>query len=103
MGGREPEELRVFLRRVKEAYNPERMILFGSRARGDHLKDSDYDLIIVSEKFRGVHFLERISRLLELLDEDVAVDLLPYTPEEFEKKRREIGIVRKAVEEGVEI
>jgi len=27
--------------------------------------------------------------------------LLPYTPEEFKKKKEEIGIVKQAVEEGV--
>lgn len=79
------------------------MILFGSRSRDEHLKQSDYDLIIVSKKFKGVHFLERIYQLLELWDFDTDVDLLPYTPEEFEEKRRQIGIVKQAVEEGVEV
>jgi hypothetical protein len=31
------------------------------------------------------------------------MDILCYTPEEFEKKKKQIGIVRTAVEEGIEI
>jgi hypothetical protein len=60
-------------------------------------------LIIVSKKFEGVHFLERIYQLLELWDCDADVDLLPYTPEEFEEKKGQIGIVKQAVEEGIEV
>jgi uncharacterized protein len=34
-------------RRLVEAYRPERIYLFGSKARGDSGPDSDYDLLIV--------------------------------------------------------
>ncbi len=39
-----PDEL---LRPVVEVFEPERVILFGSRARGDGTADSDYDLLVV--------------------------------------------------------
>ncbi|HEY3215334.1 MAG TPA: nucleotidyltransferase domain-containing protein [Candidatus Eisenbacteria bacterium] len=35
------------VRRLVEAYRPERIYLFGSRARGDAAPDSDYDLLLV--------------------------------------------------------
>ncbi len=35
------------LRRLVDAYRPERVYLFGSRARGDAGPDSDYDLMLV--------------------------------------------------------
>jgi len=35
------------VRRLREAYAPERIYLFGSRARGDAGEDSDYDLLVV--------------------------------------------------------
>lgn len=35
------------VRRLVEAYRPERVYLFGSRARGDAAADSDYDLLLV--------------------------------------------------------
>jgi predicted nucleotidyltransferase len=39
--------LREITRRLVEAYEPEQVYLFGSRARGDADSDSDYDLLLV--------------------------------------------------------
>ncbi len=43
----EDPKLKEVLRRLIEAYVPERIYLFGSRARGDAGPDSDYDLMLV--------------------------------------------------------
>ena len=66
MGGKGPEEIRGFVKKVKEKFRPAVIILFGSRARGEGLKHSDYDLVVVSPKFEGMPFLERLSRLYGL-------------------------------------
>ncbi|MEN4006817.1 MAG: nucleotidyltransferase domain-containing protein [Methanobacteriaceae archaeon] len=95
------EDIKNFLYLVKKEFAPELVLLFGSRARNEYLKESDYDFIIVSKKFEGIHFLERIQQLLEFWDLDQDVDILPYTPEEFEKKKNEIGIVNEAFKEGI--
>jgi hypothetical protein len=58
---------------------------------------------VVSERFRGVPFLERASRLLRELDLPFATDILCYTPEEFARKRREHGIVSLAMEQGLRL
>ena len=99
MGGKGPEEIRGFVKKVKEKFRPAVIILFGSRARGEGLKHSDYDLVVVSPKFEGMPFLERLSRLygLGIL---AGADLLAYTPEEFERKKKELGVVREAAREG---
>lgn len=39
--------LAEIVRRLVEAYDPERVYLFGSRARGDAGSDSDYDLMLI--------------------------------------------------------
>ncbi|HLI26807.1 MAG TPA: nucleotidyltransferase domain-containing protein [Chloroflexota bacterium] len=39
--------LRAIVARLVAAYQPERIYLFGSRARGDATADSDYDLLVV--------------------------------------------------------
>jgi predicted nucleotidyltransferase len=39
--------LAEMVRRLREAFQPERIYLFGSKARGDTGPDSDYDLLIV--------------------------------------------------------
>ena len=43
----EAVELGCAIARLLEAYQPERIYLFGSKARGDAGPDSDYDLMIV--------------------------------------------------------
>lgn len=92
-----------FASRIRKAYSPERIILFGSRARGDNFRTSDFDFIIVSDKFRGTPFLERPSEIYDFWDEAVDVEAICYTPEEFKRKLRQYGIVRTAAREGIEL
>ena len=51
MGGKdflaEDPALAEAIRRLAEAYRPERIYLFGSKARGEAGPDSDYDLLLV--------------------------------------------------------
>jgi len=90
-----------YLPRLRRYYKPELVLAFGSRVRGEGLAESDLDLLVVSERFRGLPFVERASRVLVDLDLPFATDLLCYTPEEFARKRREHGIVSLALEEGL--
>jgi len=92
-----------YLPRLRRRYRPELVLVFGSRAGGEALAESDLDLLVVSERFRGVSFLERASVLLTDLDLPFSADVLCYTPEEFARKRREHGIVRLALEEGLRL
>jgi len=83
-----------------------RIILFGSRARGNHLKDSDYDLIVVSSRFEGIPFTKRMVMLTRKIYEQGArgsFELLCYTPEEFKRKKKELGTVSSALSEGIEL
>jgi len=48
-------------------------------------------------------FLRRIREVVALWESDLDLEVLPYTPEEFERKKEEIGIVAVAAREGVEI
>ncbi|WP_457613901.1 nucleotidyltransferase domain-containing protein [Methanocaldococcus sp.] len=57
MDFREDEKIREFINKLKEKFKPYKIILFGSRARGEYLEESDYDLIIVSDYFKGMPFL----------------------------------------------
>ena len=89
------------LPRLRNRLAPLQAIAFGSRARGDALSTSDLDLILVSPRFAAMPFLRRPVAVLELLDYPGGLELLCYTPEEFEQKREEYGIVRVALEEGI--
>jgi len=92
-----------FYKKLKRKFKIEKLILFGSRARGDNLKESDFDFIVVSKDFREIPFIFRASELYDFWEENVDIEPLCYTIEEFNKKKGQLGIVKTAVEEGVEI
>jgi hypothetical protein len=60
-------------------------------------------MVLVSEKFIGRKFIYRMGDFLKTFDFPKHIDALCYTPEEFEKKKKEIGIVREAIENGEKI
>lgn len=91
---------------IKQRYPDAKVIFFGSRVRGDYLKDSDYDIIVVSRAFKGEHFTKRSSEVLRALWKAGIVgdfEILCYTPDEFERKKKSLGIVREALREGIVI
>jgi predicted nucleotidyltransferase len=63
------------------AYGPQRVILFGSYARGEQDRYSDVDIVIIKETRQ--RFLERLRAVYEHVCPDYALDVLVYTPEEF--------------------
>ena len=69
--------------------------LFGSRARGDYLEESDWDLMIVSPEFNGIPFPQRATLFLRKVPLR-RVELLCYTEEEFQERVAESGIVAEA-------
>ena len=97
---KEQDYLNEFLKKLNEKFEPEVVILFGSRARGQEWKRSDYDFIIVSKSFKGMHWLDRISEVVKLWEPMIDIDVLPYTPEEFEEKKKNSSTVRTALREG---
>jgi predicted nucleotidyltransferase len=75
------------VRRLVEAYQPERVYLFGSVARGDAGPDSDYDLLVVVPD--DVSSERRRSRLAyeALQGTGIAADVLVCTSSYFEDRR----------------
>lgn len=62
---------------------PDRIILFGSRASGDNEERSDYDICII--KTGVVHRRQLARQIYRLLyDFDVPVDVIVETPERFD-------------------
>lgn len=97
------KELLVFSRQISKDYPLRRMILFGSQAKGTASKHSDVDLVLVSDKFRGVKRLDRSPQIYLRWNLDYPVDFLCYTPEEFERKKKVVGIVQEAIKEGIKL
>ena len=94
-------EIRRFLSAIKKKFRPSKVILFGSRARGDYMEESDYDLLIVSNEFAKYDWRERIIEVIKLADGKFSLDVICLTEEEFEKRKKELSIVNEAVKEGV--
>jgi predicted nucleotidyltransferase len=93
------EKLATIIKQIS-AYNPQRVILFGSFARGDHHAMSDADLLIVKET--DTPFLDRIAEVLSMCDYDIPVEPLVYTPRELEQMQREgNSFVEAVLREGI--
>jgi len=97
------KKLRTFKSEVERDIPLEKLILFGSMAKGKAHKWSDIDLIVVSKTFRAMDFFERGAKMYDYWNLKKPVDFLCYTPEEFNKMKKQITIVRDAVREGIEI
>jgi len=64
-----------------ETAHPEKIILFGSRARGDARPDSDFDLLVIQESDEP-GYRRDAALYLALAGLNAPVDVLTYTPEE---------------------
>jgi len=82
-------EIRSITKQLIEKYGPEKIILFGSAARGDKGPDSDADFLII-KKQTPYYGSERIMEVSSIIERNIPVDFLIYRPEEFEK-RLEMG------------
>lgn len=97
------KKVKSFVKRIKNNFNIDRIIFFGSRVKGTYKKNSDYDFILVSNDFKGMRFTDRISKIYPYWDYYDSIEPLCYTPEEFNKLKKQVTIVREAVREGIEI
>jgi predicted nucleotidyltransferase len=75
-----------------ETARPTRIILFGSRARGDAAGDSDFDVLVVEEKPDN-RFAEMVRPNRLLRSFDIPVDLLVVSEEKFQYWRDTPGSV----------
>ncbi len=98
------QSLAAFLKRVRSAYKDVRVILFGSRARGDAREWSDYDVLLISPSFRTMKFYDRlVDAGRHMWGTGLDIDMICLTPDEFEKRRNEVSIIGVAAREGVEL
>jgi predicted nucleotidyltransferase len=75
--------------KIKRDYRAERVILFGSHARGDATEDSDVDLLVVAPtKERFFERMASVRRLIRDLRDGLAVSPIVLTPGELEKRRQ---------------
>lgn len=94
-------DVRAALERFQQETGIQRIIVFGSRARGDAAPGSDLDILLIDPRFEGQAFFKRSVGLRRKLDLQMGVDILCYTPEEFEGLRGQRTLVHHAADEGV--
>ncbi len=93
-------KLAAIVDRLVSAFHPDKIIMFGSRARGDYREDSDLDLMII-----GPSELSKFKRTGDayraMCDYDVPTDVLWYTPgEAAELAESRYTVVHQALREG---
>lgn len=104
MGQRADARIADFMSKVRDRFKIDQALLFGSRARGDELADSDYDVVLVSPDFEGIFFSQRSALMYDFWTYwPLEIEPLCYTPKEFETKKGQMGIVSEAVKEGIAV
>jgi predicted nucleotidyltransferase len=94
--------LQELVDRIVKAGDPDRVILFGSRARGDFRPGSDYDFLVIKDVPREIRREYRRGINRSLFGTAVSKDVIVATPEEIRRFGPLIGTVLKpALEEGI--
>ena len=105
-------ELERYVRRVSDRWPLDRAMLGGARVadlRGagpQRERGPEYVIVLVSEHFDGVPWLERVyvtGTLWDAYEMGAPADVHCYTPPEFERKRESMKPVREAAESGLEL
>jgi hypothetical protein len=105
-------ELRRYLSRVQDRWPIETAVLAGARLADERgslpqrERGPEFIVVLVSPAFRGSPWLERVYQATSLwdgLEMGASADLHCYTPEEFERKRATLPVVREAVECGLDL
>jgi predicted nucleotidyltransferase len=87
-----PKMLDQIIKRIVDVAHPEKIILFGSYARGDAREDSDLDLIIIEREVTARRYESvRIRRALRPLR--VPVDILVFSRDEVKRFGNIMGTV----------
>jgi len=94
------EKIQEMIRRIAEKFDPEKIILFGSHARGEAGPDSDADLLVVM-RLTGSRRKKAAEIHVALWGIALPADVLVCTPEQIDKYKDIVGtIIYPALREG---
>jgi len=97
------KKLEEIINRILQVIIPDKIILFGSRAKNLAEKDSDYDIMVIKSNIDSEWKLEaKIYR--NFIGLGVAVDVIVTTPEKLEQHKESLGYIYKQVlKEGITV
>jgi uncharacterized protein len=105
-------ELERYVQRVSDRWPIQRAVLGGARvadlrgAGAQRERGPEYVIVLVSEHFAGVPWLERAyvaGTLWDAYEMGAPADVHCYTPPELERKRETMRAVRETVDDGLEL
>lgn len=95
------KQLKIYINRINEKFKPEKIILFGSYARGEATDYSDIDILVISKRFEKMKEDDRFEQLY-INGKDLYPDInaFGFTPQEVKKASR-VNILYEAVRTGI--
>jgi predicted nucleotidyltransferase len=78
-------EIQNIVDQIIQKYKPMKSILFGSAGRGEYDKVNDLDFLIIKKNVPSYGHA-RMRELDELIDRNIAADMLVYRPDEVEDR-----------------
>lgn len=105
-------ELERYVERVSDRWPLQRAVLGGARvadmrgAGAQRERGAEYVIVLVSDYFAGVPWLERVyvaGTLWDAYEMGAPADVHCYTPAELERKRETMRAVRETVDDGLEL
>jgi len=94
------QEIDKITRQIIRKYRPLKIILFGSAVRGEYEKINDLDFLVIKEDV-PLNGLDRLRELENLIERDMAADMLVYKPEELiERIRLKDPFIESIIKEG---
>lgn len=93
--------LEKIINAILQVITPDKIVLFGSRARGDARENSDYDILVIKANIKNERDMaKKLYRNMRGIN--AGVEIIVKTPESVEKsKQRLVSIVKEALEEGI--
>lgn len=91
-----PRKIDSLVEDLKASYGAERIILYGSHSSGNTANHGDVDLVVIKRTSRP--FFDRLRDVARACHWHDAVDVLVYTPEEYENLRNTNWFVREEIE-----
>lgn len=85
------QAIQEMVRRIVAGFDPEKIILIGSQARGDAGPESDIDLLVIMDTESKKQATREIRMALDAMG--IPKDIVVITPGEFERRKDIVGTI----------